>query len=59
MARVDENIRISNIFVNSESGYAWTAGGAGERLVMFAQLKEWAETEFDIKSWFHSEIPSY
>lgn len=56
MARVEQDIRIAPDFVRMESGHAWGAGGAGERLVMFAQLKEWAESEFDIQQWYGDEL---
>ncbi|WP_309303988.1 SslE/AcfD family lipoprotein zinc metalloprotease, partial [Vibrio metoecus] len=59
MVRVEQDIRIAPEFVSMESGHAWGAGGAGERLVMFAQLKEWAETEFQIESWYSGELPTY
>lgn len=59
MARVEQDIRIAPDFVRMESGHAWGAGGAGERLVMFAQLKEWAESELDIQQWYGDELPRY
>ncbi|PSU23294.1 Accessory colonization factor AcfD [Photobacterium kishitanii] len=59
MARVEQDIRMAPAFVNLESPYAWAAGGNGERLVMFAQLKEWAETEFDITKAITGKLPSY
>lgn len=59
MARVEQDIRMAPAFVNLESPYAWAAGGNGERLVMFAQLKEWAETEFDITKVLKGKLPSY
>ena len=59
MARVEQDIRMAPAFVNLETPYAWAAGGNGERLVMFAQLKEWAETEFDITNIVKGKLPSY
>ncbi|MCP4954356.1 MAG: SslE/AcfD family lipoprotein zinc metalloprotease [Photobacterium aquimaris] len=59
MARVEQDIRMAPAFVNLEAPYAWASGGNGERLVMFAQLKEWAETEFDITNVVRGELPSY
>lgn len=59
MIRVEQDIRIAPQFVKAEEGHAWGAGGAGERLVMFAQLKEWAEREFQIEDWYQGEVPSY
>ena len=59
MARVEQDIRIAPAFVNLEKPNAWAAGGNGERLVMFAQLKEWAETEFDIAKVITGKLPRY
>ncbi|PSU74540.1 Accessory colonization factor AcfD [Photobacterium phosphoreum] len=59
MARVEQDIRMAPAFVNLEAPNAWAAGGNGERLVMFAQLKEWAETEFDITKAITGKLPSY
>lgn len=60
MERVINDIPLIPEFVKSENGHAWGAGGAGERLVMFAQLKEWAETEFDINDWYETNsVPDY
>ncbi|RJX67181.1 DUF4092 domain-containing protein [Vibrio sinensis] len=60
MERVARDIQTAPQFVTAESGHAWAAGGAGERLVMFAQLKEWAETEFDITKWYQpGKVPAY
>lgn len=60
MSRVEQGILIAPDFVAAEDGHAWAAGGAGERLVMFAQLKEWAETEFSINDWYaEGTLPAY
>ncbi|MGL5359784.1 MAG: SslE/AcfD family lipoprotein zinc metalloprotease, partial [Shewanella sp.] len=59
MSRVEQDIRIAPDFVNAEKGHAWAMGGAGERLVMYAQLKEWAETEFTLQQWYKGEVPAY
>ncbi|MDD1793381.1 SslE/AcfD family lipoprotein zinc metalloprotease [Enterovibrio sp. ZSDZ42] len=59
MPRVERDIRIAPQFVNAENGHAWGAGGAGERLLMFAQLKEWADTELDITQWYEGELPDF
>ncbi|WP_420812795.1 SslE/AcfD family lipoprotein zinc metalloprotease [Photobacterium phosphoreum] len=59
MARVEQDIRMAPAFVNLEASNAWAAGGNGERLVMFAQLKEWAETEFDITKAVTGKLPGY
>ncbi|MEC6822340.1 SslE/AcfD family lipoprotein zinc metalloprotease [Photobacterium piscicola] len=57
MARVEQDIRMAPAFAKLD--YAWAAGGNGERLVMFAQLKEWAEIEFDITKIIKEPLPSY
>lgn len=60
MARVENDIRIAPAFVKAENGHAWGAGGAAERLVMFAQLKEWADKEFDLSTWYaNDKIPAF
>ncbi|RYU68456.1 DUF4092 domain-containing protein [Aliivibrio finisterrensis] len=59
MERVVNDIQLMPEFIESEKGHVWGAGGAGERLVMFAQLKEWAETEFDINNWYEGSVPAY
>ncbi|OEE88312.1 Accessory colonization factor AcfD [Enterovibrio norvegicus FF-162] len=59
MSRVERDIRIAPDFVAAENGHAWGAGGAGERLLMFAQLKEWADTELDITQWYEGELPDF
>ncbi|PMN92278.1 SslE/AcfD family lipoprotein zinc metalloprotease [Enterovibrio norvegicus] len=60
MPRVERDIRIAPDFVKEENGHAWGAGGAGERLLMFAQLKEWAQTEFAIDKWYEEgKVPAY
>ncbi|QDF65360.1 DUF4092 domain-containing protein [Shewanella sp. SNU WT4] len=59
MTRVAQDIRIAPDYIAAAKGQAWADGGAGERLVMFAQLKEWAETEFVIKDWYQGEEPDY
>ncbi len=42
------------------TGQAWARGGAGDRLLMYAQLKEWAEKNFDIKKWYpEGELPKF
>lgn len=60
MSRVERDIRIAPDFVKAENGHAWGAGGPGERLVMFAQLKEWADNAFDLNDWYDAEnIPAF
>ena len=57
MERVERSIRIVNNQIENESGHVWGAVGGGVRLLMFAQLKIWAEKKFDINQWYTS-LPS-
>ncbi|MCG3863985.1 MULTISPECIES: SslE/AcfD family lipoprotein zinc metalloprotease [unclassified Photobacterium] len=59
MTRVEADIKMAPNFVRLEQGHAWAAGGNSERLLMFAQLKEWAEQEFDINNVIKAPLPSY
>ncbi|WP_419243535.1 SslE/AcfD family lipoprotein zinc metalloprotease [Photobacterium leiognathi subsp. mandapamensis] len=59
MTRVEADIKMAPNFVRLEQGHAWAAGSNGERLLMFAQLKEWAEQEFDINNAIKAPLPSY
>ena len=57
MERVERSIRIATNQIENESGQVWGAVGGGVRLLMFAQLKIWAEQKFDINQWYTS-LPS-
>jgi accessory colonization factor AcfD len=59
MSRVEADIKMAPDFVRLENGHAWAAGGPGERLLMSAQLKEWAEKEFDITKVVKAPLPAY
>lgn len=61
MARVSGNIGMTPALVKEQNGHAWALGGAGERLLMFAQLKEWAENEanFTIRDWYQGDLPAF
>ncbi|EFN6235618.1 DUF4092 domain-containing protein [Escherichia coli] len=52
MNRVADDITVSPEYLDESNGQAWARGGAGDRLLMYAQLKEWAEKNFDIKTWY-------
>lgn len=52
MNRVAEGITVAPEYLDESNGQAWARGGAGDRLLMYAQLKEWAEKNFDIKQWY-------
>lgn len=60
MNRVAEDITVAPEYLNESNGQAWARGGAGDRLLMYAQLKEWAEKNFDIKKWYpDSKLPEF
>lgn len=42
MNRVADDITVAPEYLEESNGQAWR-GGAGDRLLMYAQLKEWAE----------------
>ncbi|EHN5610248.1 lipoprotein metalloprotease SslE [Escherichia coli] len=52
MNRVADDITVAPEYLDESNGQAWARGGAGDRLLMYAQLKEWAEKNFDIKQWY-------
>ncbi|HFL4099019.1 TPA: lipoprotein metalloprotease SslE [Escherichia coli] len=52
MNRVADDITVAPEYLDESNGQAWARGGAGDRLLMYAQLKEWAEKNFDIKTWY-------
>lgn len=52
MNRVADDITVAPEYLEESNGQAWARGGAGDRLLMYAQLKEWAEKNFDIKKWY-------
>ncbi len=43
MNRVADDITVAPEYLEESNGQAWARGGAGDRLLMYAQLKEWAE----------------
>lgn len=60
MNRVAEDITVAPEYLDESNGQAWARGGAGDRLLMYAQLKEWAEKNFDIKKWYpDSKLPEF
>lgn len=60
MKRVEGDITVAPEYLNESDNQAWARGGAGDRLLMFAQLKEWAEKNFDIRKWYpESELPAF
>ena len=60
MNRVADDITVAPEYLDESNGQAWARGGAGDRLLMYAQLKEWAEENFDIKQWYpDGELPKF
>ena len=60
MNRVADDITVAPEYLEESNGQAWARGGAGDRLLMYAQLKEWAEKNFDIKKWYpEGELPKF
>ncbi|WP_239994324.1 SslE/AcfD family lipoprotein zinc metalloprotease [Photobacterium phosphoreum] len=59
MSRVKSDIQKMPILFARDKGHVWSHGDAGVRLVMFAQLKLWAENHFNIDPWYeNTEQPS-
>ncbi|GIU08303.1 MULTISPECIES: SslE/AcfD family lipoprotein zinc metalloprotease [unclassified Shewanella] len=60
MERIKTDIQKAPMMISRDEGHVWSHGDAGSRLVMFAQLKVWAEDHFKIADHFKGEtIPSY
>ncbi|MGT6757506.1 lipoprotein metalloprotease SslE [Escherichia coli] len=60
MNRVADDITVAPEYLDESNGQAWARGGAGDRLLMYAQLKEWAEKNFDIKQWYpEGDLPKF
>nr|WP_086938001.1 SslE/AcfD family lipoprotein zinc metalloprotease [Thaumasiovibrio occultus] len=59
MDRIRTDIQKAPRWLAENEGHAWSHGDAGMRLVMFGQLKIWAEDHFDINTWYpEEEIPA-
>ena len=52
MDRIRTSIQKAPTWLGSNNGHAWSHGDAGLRLVMFGQLKIWAESHFNIDDWY-------
>lgn len=60
MNRVADDITVAPEYLEESNNQAWARGGAGDRLLMYAQLKEWAEKNFDIKQWYpEGSLPEF
>jgi len=52
MGRIKTDIQKAPLWLNQNSGHAWSNANAGLRLVMFSQLKIWAKKHFKIDAWY-------
>ena len=52
MDRIIFDIKKAPMWLSANDGHAWSHGDAGMRLVMFGQLKVWAESNFAIDDWY-------
>lgn len=52
MNRVVDDIIVVSEYLEESNNQVWVRGGAGDRLLMYVQLKEWVEKNFDIKKWY-------
>ncbi|MFB1076740.1 SslE/AcfD family lipoprotein zinc metalloprotease, partial [Photobacterium damselae] len=52
MSRVESDIQKMPLLFSRYNKHVWSNGDAGIRLVMFAQLKLWAENHFHIDNWY-------
>lgn len=55
MDRIRLDIQKAPIWLREHGGHGWSHGHAGIRLVMFGQLKVWAETHFNIEDWYSNQ----
>ncbi|HDY8067421.1 TPA: SslE/AcfD family lipoprotein zinc metalloprotease [Vibrio vulnificus] len=55
MDRIIFDIKKAPMWLNANSGHAWSHGDAGMRLVMFGQLKLWAKANFKLDNWYNNE----
>ncbi|MDK9782333.1 SslE/AcfD family lipoprotein zinc metalloprotease [Vibrio sp. B172a] len=54
MDRIIFDIQKAPLWLEENSGHAWSHGDAGMRLVMFGQLKLWAKSHFKIDDWYNN-----
>lgn len=52
MGRIELDIQKMPLLLAAHHGHLWSEGDAGVRLVMFGQLKLWAEQHFSIDDWY-------
>lgn len=55
MTRISTDIQKVPMWMSSHGGHAWSEGDAGIRLVMFGQLKLWAQDHFTIDDWYQAD----
>lgn len=58
MGRIELDIKKIPSLLAQHNGHLWSAGDAGVRLVMFGQLKIWAEQHFDLTTWYDVDTDS-
>ncbi|OLQ94327.1 sugar ABC transporter substrate-binding protein [Vibrio ponticus] len=56
MTRIKLDIQKMDTWMSMHGGHAWSEADAGIRLVMFGQLKLWAEDHFDINKWYSADV---
>lgn len=56
MSRISSDIEKIPFWMDKHEGHAWSEGNPGLRLVMFGQLKLWAEDNFDITQWYDEKV---
>ncbi|MGL5947997.1 MAG: SslE/AcfD family lipoprotein zinc metalloprotease [Aeromonas sp.] len=54
MGRIELDIQKTPELFARYAGHVWSEGDAGDRLVMFGQLKLWAAQHFSIDNWYSS-----
>ncbi|MGL5948913.1 MAG: M60 family metallopeptidase, partial [Aeromonas sp.] len=52
MSRIAIDIKKMPLWLSRHGGHAWSEADAGMRLVMFGQLKIWAEQHFVLSNWY-------
>ncbi|MGL5497532.1 MAG: SslE/AcfD family lipoprotein zinc metalloprotease [Aeromonas sobria] len=55
MDRIALDIQKMPLLFGRHGGHVWSEGDAGVRLVMFGQLKLWAERYFSLEDWYSSD----
>lgn len=56
MDRIRTSIQKAPLWLRDNHQHAWSHGNAAMRLVMFGQLKVWAESAFNIDAWYANSL---